>query len=218
MSIYKLVLENGRLGKTQRQAIITIIPKTNNAKSIEDYRPISLLCSDYKILAKVLSERLKKVLPKIIHSKQFCSVPGRSINHCNMELRDVVYYANDVDKELALLNLDWYKAFDLVSMEYTLKALQRLGFGDIFVRWVSILYNDIESSVMLNNILGNFFPVTRSVRQGCPMSMGLFVVYQEAFYRAMVKSRIIRPLRTPHTTETLLLGYADDTTILINSD
>ena len=71
---------------------------------------------------------------------------------------------------------------------------------------------------MLNNIPGNFFPVTRSVRQGCPMSMDLFVVYQEAFYRAMIKSRIIRPLRMPDTTETLLLGYADDTTILICSD
>ena len=135
-----------------------------------------------------------------------------------MELRDIIYYANDVDSDLALLNLDWYKAFDLVSIEFTLKALQRLGFGDTFVRWVSILYNDIESSVILNNILGKFFPVTRSVRQGCPMSMGLFVVYQEAFYRAMIKSRIIRPLRMPDTTETLLLGYADDTTILISSD
>ena len=57
--------------------------------------------------------------------------------------------------------------------------------------------------------------MTRSVRQGCPMSMGLFVVYQEAFYRAIVKSRIIRPLRLPDATETTLVGYADDTTVLI---
>ena len=47
------------------------------------------------------------------------------------------------------------------------------------------------------------------------MSMGLFVIYQEAFYRAMVKSRIIRPLRMPDATETTLLGYADDTNVLI---
>ena len=177
-----------------------------------------MLCVDYKILSNILAERLKKVLHKVIYSKQFCCVPGRSINHCNMEIRDIIYYANDVDLELALVNLDWYKAFDLVSIEFTLKALRKLGFGEQFVYWVSVLYNDIEIAVQINNILSNFFPVTRSVRQGCPLSMGLFVVYQEAFYRAMVKSRIIRPLRMPDTTDTLLLGYADDTTVLITND
>ena len=213
--MYKTILETGRLGHSQRQAVITLIPKSNDISSINNYRPISLLCVDYKILSKLLSQRLKKVLHKVIHSKQFCSVPGKSINHCNMELRDIFYYANDINMELALVNLDWYKAFDLVSMEFTIKALRKLGFGEQFVQWTSILYRDIESAVLINNILGDFFPVSRSVRQGCPMSMGLFVVYQEAFYRAMGKSRIIRPLRMPNATETLLLGYADDTNVLI---
>ena len=89
-----------------------------------------------------------------------------------MELRDIIYYANDVDLELTVVNLDWYKAFDLVSLDFTLKALLKLGFGEGFVRWISVLYNDIESAVQINNILGDFFPVTRSVRQGCPLSMG----------------------------------------------
>ena len=133
-----------------------------------------------------------------------------------MELRDIIYYANDINMELALVNLDWYKAFDLVSIDFTLKALHnKRGFDETFVQWTSILYRDIESAVLINNILSDFFPVSRSVRQGCPMSMGLFVIYQEAFYRAMVKSRIIRPLRMPDATETTLLGYADDTTVLI---
>ena len=216
--MYNTALENGRLSDSQRRAVITIIPKSSNVNNINNYRPISLLCVDYKILSKLISERLKLVLHKVIYSKQFCCVPGRSINQCNMEIRDILYYANDVDVELALVNLDWYKAFDLVSVEFTLKALRKLGFGECFVNWISVLYNDIESSVQINNILGSFFPVTRSVRQGCPLSMGLFVVYQEAFYRAMIKSRIIRPLRMPDTTSTLLLGYADDTTILITNE
>ena len=66
--------------------------------------------------------------------------------------------------------------------------------------------------------MGEFFPVTRSVRQGCPLSMALFCVYQEPFYRAIVKSRIIRPLCMPDRTKLKLLGYADDTNILINSE
>ena len=218
LTMLTAVLDTGRLSKSQRRAIIILIPKCNNTTSIDNYRPISLLCVDYKILSKVLSERMKKVLHKVIHSKQFCSVPGRSINHCNMELRDIFHFANDLDLELAVVNLDWYKAFDLVSIEFTLKALRKLGFGDTFVNWVSILYNDIESSIQINNILSDFFPVTSSVRQGCPLSMGLFVVYQEAFYRAFVKSQIIRPLRMPDSSETLLIGYADDTNIFITSE
>ncbi|CAL4195938.1 unnamed protein product, partial [Meganyctiphanes norvegica] len=116
------------------------------------------------------------------------------------------------------VNLDWYKAFDRVPIEFTLKALYSLGFGECFVHWLSILYKDIESTVQINNVLGDFFPVTRSVRQGCPLSMGLFIVYQEPFYRALVKSRIIRPLQMPDATETKLLGYADDTNIVITNE
>ena len=215
LGMYNTVLETGRLGDSQRKAIITLIPKNNSITSINNYRPISLLCVDYKILSKLLAERLKKVLHKVINSKQFCCVPGWSINQCNMELRDVIYYANDVDLELAIVNLDWFKAFDLVSIEFTLKALEKLGFGEQFVSWISILYNDVESSIQINNILSEFFPVTRSVRQGCPLSMAMFIIYQEAFYRAMVKSQIIRPLRMPDATESILIGYADDTNILI---
>ena len=61
--------------------------------------------------------------------------------------------------ELALVNLDWYKAFDLVSIDFTLKALHKLGFSDTFVQWTSILYRDIESAVLINNISSDFFPV-----------------------------------------------------------
>ena len=75
-----------------------------------------------------------------------------------MEIRDIIYYANDVNLELALVNLDWYKAFDLVSIDFTLKALRKLGFGENFVYWVSVLYNDIESAVLINNILSDFSP------------------------------------------------------------
>ena len=71
LTIFKTALENGRLPLSQRRAIIIIIPKTINPNSINDYRPISLLCVDYKILSKVLAERLKKVLHKVIHSKQY---------------------------------------------------------------------------------------------------------------------------------------------------
>ena len=215
LEIYRYLLQTGCLTMSQRRAIINIIPKHGESKYITNFRPISLLCVDYKILSKLISERIKKILYKIIHSKQFCAVPGRNINQCNMELRDVIFYANQENFELAILNLDWYKAFDTVSIDFVIRILDAFGFGATFIGWIKTLYNGIESILSINNILGDFFSVTRSVRQGCPLSMALFIIYQEPFYRALATSQIVRPLTLPGNDEIKLLGYADDTNIIV---
>ena len=58
---------------------------------------------------------------------------------------------------MAVLNLDWYKAFDLVPVDFVFKILQTLGFGEQFVNWIKILYTGIESALDINNILSDFF-------------------------------------------------------------
>ena len=88
----------------------------------------------------------------------------------------------------------------------------------MFVSWIKTLYNGIESALNINNVISQFFPVYRSVRQGCPLSMSLFILFQEPFYRAIVASRIIRPLTLPDATEIKILGYADDSTLIIRDD
>ena len=119
---------------------------------------------------------------------------------------------------MAVLNLDWYKAFDLVPVDFVFKVLQTLGFGDIFVNWIKILYTGIESALEINNIISDVFPINRSVRQGCPLSMSLYILFQEPFYRAVIASRVIRPLRLPDSTEIKILGYADDSTLPVRDD
>ena len=94
LEMYNHVLQNGSLCTSQRRAVINILPKSDDFLYIWNYRPISLLCVDYKILSKLLSERIKRILCKIIYSKQFCAVPGRNINQCNMELRNLIFYGN----------------------------------------------------------------------------------------------------------------------------
>ena len=135
-----------------------------------------------------------------------------------MELRDLIKYANDSNLNMAVLNLDWYKAFDLVPVDFVFKVLHTLGFGDIFVNWINILYTGIESALEINNILSDVFPINRSVRQGCPLSMSLYILFQEPFYRAVIASRIIRPLRLPDSTEIKIIGYADDSTLPVRDD
>ena len=86
--------------------------------------------------------------------------------------------------------------------------LEALGFGEDFVNWIRVLYTDIENALEINDIISDSFPVKRSVRKDCPLSMSLFILFQEPFYRAMVASRIIHPLRLPDSTEMKILGYA----------
>ena len=132
-----------------------------------------------------------------------------------MELRDIIVYANQENLDLAILNLDWHKAFDTVSIDFTMKILNAFGFGTTFTSWIATLYNGIESALSINNILGDYFQVSRSVRQGCPLSMALFILYQEPFYRALTASTIIRPLTLPGNDQQKLLGYADDTNVIV---
>ena len=80
------------------------------------------------------------------------------------------------------------------------------------------LYDGIESSININNVISDYFPVYRSVRQGCPMSMSLFILFQEPFYRAIIASQIIRPVTLPDATDIKILGYADDSTLLITDE
>ena len=61
-----------------------------------------------------------------------------------MELRDIIFYANQENLDLAILNLDWYKAFDTVSIKFVMKILASFGLGVTFISWISTLYNGIE--------------------------------------------------------------------------
>ena len=78
---------------------------------------------------------------------------------CNMELRDVIYYGNETNLNLAVLNLDWYKAFDLVPVDFVFKALLQLGFGNTFVNMIKTLYTNIEGTIEINNIVSDIFPI-----------------------------------------------------------
>ena len=78
LQLYQNILQNEKeTTKTMKQAIITLIPKKGDLQNLRYWRPISLLCIDYKILTKILANRLKKILPQIISEEQNCSIPQK---------------------------------------------------------------------------------------------------------------------------------------------
>jgi len=155
---------------------ITLIPKSGDQSRLGNWRPITLLGSLYKILAKILAGRLQGVLPHIIRPNQTGFVEGRSILDNVYLAQEALVWAEEDNQDLVLLLLDFEKAFDKIEWAFLFKALEVLGFDGIWVKWVGSLYKEASSAIKVNGILGPDFPLERSVRQGCPLTPYLFIL------------------------------------------
>ena len=207
------------LSKTQRAGIITLLYKKDDKLDVKNWRPITLMCVDYKILSKSLANRVLLVIRHLVSSDQSCSVPGRFIGENIRLMHDIVEYANNYDLPGAILSLDQEKAFDRVDWNFMLKVLSHMGFGPIFRSWVQFLYSDANSRVLVNGFLSEAFPVSRGVRQGCPLSPLLYVLVAESLACAIRANDEIDGFPVPLTDRNPKLSqYADDTSVFANND
>lgn len=144
---------------------MVLLPKKGDLRTIENWRPVSLLCTDYKIIAKAIANRLKAVAGRVIGQEQTYSIPGRTIHNIGT-VRDVISLARIHHTNSGLIFMDQEKAFDRVDHGYLEKLLSSVGFGPIFTAQVKLLYADIQSTVKINQRLGRPFPVTRGSEAG----------------------------------------------------
>lgn len=210
---------NKCLGSSQRQGIITLMCKNNNEPELlSNWRPLSLMNVDYKIIAKVLMLRLRKVISSIVHIDQTCSVPGRSILDNAHLLRCIQDYVEQKNIPCALVSLDLVKAFDHVSHDFLFKALQAYNFGPSFIQWIKTMYFNCQSQVLVNGFLSAPFPIERGVRQGCPMSPLLYALFIEPFARKIRSDPYIEGLKLPGTPEEARISqYSDDNNFIVTS-
>jgi hypothetical protein len=127
-------------------------------------------------LAKVLAGRLQAVLLNIIRSNQTEFVEGRSILDNVFIAQEALSWAEESNQDLVLLLLDFEKAFDIIEWGFLFGALEKLGFGDTWIRWVKALYKGASSAVKMNGESGPDFQLARLVRQGCPLAPYLFIL------------------------------------------
>ena len=125
--------------------------------------PISLLNVDNKILSWALTNRLSKVLTFIVGEDQTCSVSGRTIFDNLALFRDTLDYINLTDETGILASLDQKKAFDRVDRSFLSIVYQKFGFGPVFLRWISILYQDAVMQILVNGFLTDQISLDRGV-------------------------------------------------------
>ncbi|KAL9968540.1 hypothetical protein ACROYT_G020647 [Oculina patagonica] len=207
---------NGSLSISQRRGIISLIPKKNKDKTIlENLRPISLLNVDYKILTKVLANRLEKVLPKIINPDQTGYVKGRYIGENIRLIQDLMFHLDKENSPGIAVFVDFRKAFDTIEWNYLEKALTLFNFGPDFLQWFKTVYSNISSCILNNGHASHFFSLTRGVRQGCPISGLLFVIGLDLLARAIKNHDLIKGI-TIRNHEIKTTMYADDTTVFLS--
>ena len=212
----------GELSVSQKQGILTLLFKKGDRRVLDNWRPISLLNIDYKILARVLSQRLQKVLHQIVSFDQTGYIRGRSASDNIRLVQDVIDYCTILEKQGLILFLDFKQAFDCVRHDFLFETLKRFNFKESFIRWVKVLYTDVGGNVINNGWLSESFKIERGVRQGCPLSALLFVLVVEVMASRIRSNKNISGINIPiseepSTYEVKISQLADDTALFVNS-
>ena len=216
LDTYNFSFQTGILTNDQRRSILNLIPKQDkDLRFLKNWRPVSILNTDYKILTKALAKRLQSVLPKLISPDQVGYLKNRYIGENVRIIDDVMSYADLKNLEGYIILLDFEKAFDSIEWSYLFKTLKTFNFGENFQRWIKILYTDIESTVSNNRYSSKYFQLSRGIRQGCPISALLFLLVAETMACIIKKNKGIRGISIEKEIFKIC-QLADDTTIFVS--
>ena len=207
--VYTEAFKVKALPPTMTQATISVLlKKDKDPPKCEFYRSVSLLCCDYKILTRILADRLERVLDKIIHQDQTGFMRGRQLYSNLRRAFNIMYLPNgDIVPEV-IISLDAHKAFDRIEHSYLMKALEYFEFGPSFCAWIEILYGSPQAAVRTNNIVSEYFRLFRGTRQGCPLSQLLFNVAIEPLASALRNDPGVMGINRAGQMHTVTL-YAD---------
>ena len=210
VSSLKQAKERKELSISQRQAIIKLIQKKDRDKRhIKNWRPISLLNVDIKILSKALAKRLKEVLPCLISAQQTAYVKNRNIGESGRLISDIIEIASTRKMQRFLVTMNVEKAFDALDHTFLISILKRLGFGQNFVSWIEIILKNQEPCVINGGTTTKYFKLNRGARQGDPISAYLFILAFEILFFLIKENPHIKGLNIfDHCY--LYSAYADD--------
>ena len=190
LGFFKDFFERGKFVRSLNTTFLVLIPKKRWAEDLSDFRPISLVGGLYKLLAKVLANRLKKVVGKVVSSTQNAFVEGRQILNAALVANEVIDSVLKRKESGVLCKLDLEKAYDRINWDFLLSVMQRMGFGEKWIGWIRWCISTASFSVLVNGSPTGFFRSSRGLRQGDPLSPYLFVLGMEAL--SSLINRVVR--------------------------
>jgi exonuclease III len=206
----------GSLSSSQKQGIITCIPKPGKPRNnLKNWRPITLLNTVYKLASSCIAERIKSSLDSIIHETQKGFIPGRFVGENTRLIFDIMHETEKQNIPGLLMMVDFEKAFDSVSWAFIQKTLKLFNFGESLIKWVNTFYNDTSATIIQNGYFSEFFKLGRGCRQGDPLSPYLFILCAEILGTAIRNNPDVKGI-TIGGIEHKLTQFADDTTLFLD--
>ena len=133
---------------SQRQAVIPSLEKRTDKHLISNWRPISLLNVEYKIISNIFASRLKKLLLNLISSQKTAYVAQRCIYESGRLISDLLSVNKKMKVKMYLVTSNIGKAFDSLDHTFLISALEKFGFGKTFIDWIKIFLDEQESCVI----------------------------------------------------------------------
>jgi hypothetical protein len=189
--------KNHNLLRKQNHTFLALIPKISGFHTAHQFRPISLCNIVYKIISKILANRFKRYLPKIISPLQSAFVPQRNIQDNTILAHEPLHAFKSKRGKggFMFMKMDMEKAFDRMEWSFLLAVLEKLGFSQTWLSWIRICISSTSFSILLNESPFGHFSPGRGLRQGDPLSPFLFILGAEVFSRLMFKEEGIGRLK-----------------------
>ena len=155
---------NGKIPAVFNSTFIALIPKTDTPKSFDDFIPISLCNFIYKIIGKIISTRIKKILGRIISKEQFGYLPGRQIHEAVGIIQECLHSIHVKAMKSVVLKIDLFKAYDRVNWIFLWVIMTKMRFSVSFITWVMSSITSVSFVVLINGVASNFFRSGRGLR------------------------------------------------------
>ncbi|XP_019435927.1 PREDICTED: uncharacterized protein LOC109342391 [Lupinus angustifolius] len=214
----KQFFNSGWILSNMNSNIVVLIPMETNAEKIEDYKPIALANFPFKIITKVIADRLASIAARIVSPEQRGFIKGISIQDCICIASEAI---NFIEHKTfcgnMAIKLDIRKAFDTLDWNFLQDTLKAVGFNMKFITWINTILHSAKLSININGKNIGFFNCKRGVRQGDPLSPILFYLAEEVLSRGITKLLEVGKIKSIAGPRNLLTPshvlYADDVLI-----
>ncbi|RVW39985.1 Transposon TX1 uncharacterized 149 kDa protein [Vitis vinifera] len=143
---------------------LSLIPKKEEVEDLRDFRPISLVGSVYKLLAKVLANRLKLVMGEVISYSQQAVIQGKQILNAILIANETLDFRLKDNKSSLFLKMDIKKAFDHVNWDFLMEVMSKMGFGHRWINWMKWCCSTATFLILINGSPSSFFRSSRGLR------------------------------------------------------
>ena len=177
--VWQVVESSRKLGlilHALNATFLTLVPKMDKHADPSNFRPIALCNVIYKIITKIIANRIKNLLPAFIPEIQGGFVKGRHIEENIILVQEAIHSSIHRKEKGMIFKLYLANAFEMVHHEFLFQVLHKFGFNSLFIKWVQACISNPWIAPLVNGRAVGFFQASRGLRQGCPLSPLLYAI------------------------------------------